>query len=117
MLATIVLASVTSFVNVAPINVASCRILRPVRVSEANDSWIDTIRRYALHVRFSDIASEPISKVIFRLDDGTTVGDVGTFSPGVSIDHILPLKDMNAKSCAVDSVPLADGTQVSVVRQ
>jgi hypothetical protein len=117
MLAAIVLASVTSVINVLPVSVASCEVLEPVRVPEANDSWFDTVGRYSLHVRFSDIASEPVSKVIFRLNDGSTVSDVGTFSPGVSIDHTLPLNDMNARSCAVDSVVLADGTQISLAMQ
>jgi hypothetical protein len=115
MLATIVLASVTGFVNVLPVTVASCQISDPVRVpSDAGLGGFETIGAPQLHVRFSDTASEPISRIVFRLNDGTTVSDVGNFSPGVSIDHTLPLKDSNATSCAVDAVLLTDGTQISL---
>jgi hypothetical protein len=48
--------------------------------------------------------------VIFILDDGATVNDVGTFSPGVAINHNLRLTSTAATSCVVSAVTYADGT-------
>jgi hypothetical protein len=60
-------------------------------------------------VRFSDTALEPISRVTFTLDDGATVSDIGTFSPGVTINHVLQLASTEATSCSVTAVSFADG--------
>jgi hypothetical protein len=114
MLTAIILATLTGYTNSQPVNVASCQIETPITLPlGSGDGPGQVIGRYALHVRFSDTAAQPISKVVFRLNDGTTVSDVGTFSPGVSIDHNLALNDENATSCTADSAVLADGTQVS----
>ncbi|MGB6601858.1 MAG: hypothetical protein WBE77_12335, partial [Candidatus Cybelea sp.] len=54
-------------------------------------------------------AAEPISRVTFTLDNGATLNDIGTFSPGVAIDHNLRLASAAATSCVVSTVTLADG--------
>jgi hypothetical protein len=94
---------------VAPIDLAGCEASKPITVSSSNDGPT-TVGASALHVRFSDAAAKPISRVIFILDDGATVNDVGTFSPGVVIDHNLRLANIEATSCTVSAVTFADGT-------
>jgi hypothetical protein len=118
MLSAIVLAAVTSYTNDVPINLVSCQVSEPSLVPfDGAIGGLEKVGGSALLVRFSDTASEPISKVVFRLNDGTTVSDVGTFSPGVSINHTLPLRDGNATSCVIDSVVLADGTEIAASTQ
>jgi hypothetical protein len=114
MLTAMILAALTGYTSVPPVNVASCQIETPIIVPQGNDGDSETIGGYSVRVRFSDAAAQPISKVVFRLNDGNTVSDVGTFSPGVSIDHKLALNDQNATACTADSAVLADGTRVSV---
>lgn len=65
---------------------------------------------FALHVRFHDAASQPISRVTFTLDDGTKISDAGTFSPGVTINHTLALESTTAASCSVTAVEFEDGS-------
>ena len=113
MLTAMILAAVTSYTSGQPVNVASCAIESPIIVP-SNDGGPQIIGGYALHVRFTNTAAQPLSKVVFRLNDGTTVSDAGTFSPGVSINHKLALNETNATSCTAESAILADGTQVSV---
>jgi hypothetical protein len=48
--------------------------------------------------------------VTFTLDDGATINDVGTFSPGIAIDHNLHLASTAATSCAISAVAFANGT-------
>jgi hypothetical protein len=62
-----------------------------------------------LHVRFSNIATEPILRVTFTLDDGATINDDGTFSPGVAIDHNLRLANTAETSSIASAVTFADG--------
>jgi hypothetical protein len=115
MLSAIVFAAAASYVNIVPVNLVSCRIVEPVLVPfDGGKGGFQKVGAHALHVRFTNIALEPITKVVFRLNDGSTVSDVGTFLRGVSIDHTLTLRDKKATSCAVDSVVLADGTQIAV---
>lgn len=113
MFTAMILAALTGYANALPVNVASCEIETPIVVPQG-EAGSQIIGGYALHVRFSNTAAQPISRVVFRLNDGTTVSDTGTFSPGVSIDHKLALNDENATSCTADSAVLADGTQLSV---
>jgi hypothetical protein len=42
---------------------------------------------YELHVRFSDNAAEPIRRVVFELNNGSKIVDVGSFAPDVMIHH------------------------------
>lgn len=98
-----------------PIHVDACNISPPVATPQTGDQvGFDTIGGYQLHVRFTDLATESITKVVFALNDGTLVSDTGTFSPGVVIDHTLRLDTTSATACAVTSVLLADGTHLAV---
>jgi len=107
-LTSVILSSLVALASVAPIDLASCEASNPIAVSSNNDSP-NTVGASALHVRFSDAAAEPISRVTFTLDDGATVNDVGTFSPGITIDHNLRLANTDATSCTVSTVTFADG--------
>lgn len=109
MLTSLMLGSLIAFASAPPIELASCEVSPPVTIL-SNDDAPSTVGPSALHVRFSDIAAEPISRVTFTLDDGAAVNDVGTFSPGVSIDHNLRLASTAATSCVVSAVTFANGT-------
>jgi hypothetical protein len=66
-----------------------------------------------LHVRFKNDGDEPIKRIVFELNDGTMVADVGTFAPGVTIDHTFDLGATDADMGSVESVTFADGTHWS----
>src|SRR5271170_5800688 len=104
-----ILSSMIGLASVPPIELTQCEVSTPTSVS-TGDGVTSTVGAHALHVRFSDLAAEPISRVTFALDDGaTTVNDVGTFSPGITIDHNLRLASTEATSCTVSAVTFADG--------
>lgn len=105
----LILSSLIGLASVPPIQLTSCEVWTPVTIS-SNDDGSTSVGASALHVRFSDIAAEPISRVTFALDDGAAVSDVGTFSPGVAIDHNFRLANSAATSCVVSAVTFADGT-------
>jgi hypothetical protein len=109
-LPSLILSSLIGLASSAPIQLASCEVSKPVAVWSNNDDPITVGGASAVHVRFSDVATEPISRVIFTLDDGATVNDVGTFGPGVAINHTLRLASTTATSCVVSAVTFADGT-------
>jgi hypothetical protein len=109
MLTSLILSSLIGLASVPPVDLASCEPSKPITVSSNNDDST-TVVASALHVRFSDMAAQPISRVTFTLDDGTTVNDVGTFSPGVVIDHNLRLANTEVTSCSVSAATFADGT-------
>lgn len=109
MFTSLILSSLIGLASTPPIELASCVVSKPVAVWSNNDDPIAAGGGSALHVRFSDIATEPISRVTFTLDDGATINDVGTFSPGVAINHNLRLTSTAATSCAVSAVTFADG--------
>jgi hypothetical protein len=108
-LTSLILSSLIGLASVAPIDLASCETSKPITVS-SNGDGSTTAGASALHVRFSDAGAEPISRVTFTLDDGATVNDVGTFSPGITIDHNLRLAGTAVTSCVVSAVTFADGT-------
>lgn len=108
MLTSLILSSLIGLASPPPIELASCEVSKPVTVLINNDDST-SVGAAALHVRFSDIATEPISRVTFTLDDGATINDVGTFSPGVAINHNLRLASTAATSCVVSAVTFADG--------
>jgi hypothetical protein len=108
MFTSLILSSLIGLASAPPIELASCEVSKPVAISSSNDGPT-SVGASALHVRFSDIAAEPISRVTFTLDDGAAVNDVGTFSPGVAIDHNLRLASTAATSCVVSAVTFADG--------
>ena len=109
MLTPLILSSLIALASAPPVKLASCEVSQPVAVWNNSDAP-STGGASALHVRFSDIAAEPIARVTFTLDDGTTINDAGTFSPGVAIDHNLRLASAAATSCVVSAVTFADGT-------
>jgi hypothetical protein len=104
----LILTSLIGLASVPPIELASCVVSKPATVLINNDDST-SVGASALHVRFFDIAGEPISRVTFTLDDGTTISDAGTFSPGVAVDHNLRLSNAAATSCVVSAVTFADG--------
>ena len=91
-----------------PVALAKCEVSTPVTLW-GGDGDTPIVGGYGLQVRFSDTAPESISRVTFTLDDGTNVTDVGTFSPGVTINHKWPLASTGATSCSVTAVTFADG--------
>jgi hypothetical protein len=107
MLVPLMLSSLVALSSTPPVRLATCEVVAPTTVQGDNGSA--TVGRYALHVRFADATSEPISRVTFTLDDGSQVSDVGTFSPGVAINHALELSSTDATSCAVTVVRFANG--------
>jgi hypothetical protein len=91
-----------------PVTLATCEVSTPITQPDG-DVGPTTVGGFYLHVRFSNTAQQPISRVTFALDDGARISDVGTFSPGIAIDHTLGLKSAAAGSCAVTAVEFADG--------
>ncbi len=108
MLVPLILGSLVGLSSTAPVRLATCEVSTPTIVQ--NDNGPTTVGGYTLHVRFSDATSEPISRVTFTLDDGSQVSDVGTFSPGVAINHVLGLARNDATTCAATTVRFADGS-------
>ena len=92
-----------------PVRIDSCQISTPFIVTSTDDASSRVLGDYSLRIRFIDTAERPISRVTFRLNDGTSVVDVGTFSPSIAIDHTLHLPQTEATTCAVASVTFADG--------
>jgi hypothetical protein len=107
MLVLLILGSLVGLSSTSPVRLATCEVVTPTVLQ--SDNGPTTIGRYALRVRFTDTTSEPISRVTFTLDDGSQVSDVGTFSPGVAINHGLCLSSTDATSCAVTIVLFANG--------
>jgi len=110
MFTSLVLSSLIGLASAPPIELASCKVSQPITVWSNNDDPITGGNASALHVRFSNAAAEPISRVTFTLADGATINDVGTFSPGVAINHNLRLARAAGTSCVVSAVLFADGT-------
>jgi hypothetical protein len=77
----------------------------------------------ALHITFSDAAQKAATEIKFRItlaNQQEVVQDVGTFSPGASVDHTFDVfhhyragASMPQPSCAVIFVKFADGTEWS----
>jgi hypothetical protein len=109
MLAPLVLGSLVALTSTSPVRIAGCRVMAPVSQVD-NDSTIVTSGFSVLHVRFANASQRPISRVTFALDDGTTVTDAGTFTPGATIDHAMALTTSTASSCSVKDVRFADGS-------
>jgi hypothetical protein len=105
----LMLSSLIGLTSVPPVKLAMCDVLTPVTTQE-NDGGPTTSCAYALHVRFSNASQQPISRVTFTLNDGTRVNDLGTFGPGITINHALGLTSTGAASCSVTAVEFADGT-------
>ena len=112
MFTSFVLAAVTATSPALPVQLEACEILQPIVAPQTGDlGGLDTIRGSQLRIRFTDTASQPIQKIVFSLNGGTSVTDTGTFSPGVPIDHRIDIDVKDATACAVESVTLVDGTK------
>jgi hypothetical protein len=108
MLVPLVLGSLVGLSSTSPVRLSTCEVVAPIIVQDGDGPT--TVGTYALRVRFTDTTSDPISRVTFTLNDGSQVSDVGTFSPGVAINHGLGLASTDATSCAVTIVVFANGT-------
>jgi hypothetical protein len=98
----------------SPVHVATCEVSAPTRdLNIGTDIGTTEIGGYQLRVRFTNGGNQPITRIVFALNDGSTVVDDGTFAPGVTIDHTFDLMPNNGDSCSVDSATLADGAQWS----
>jgi hypothetical protein len=107
MLAPLILSSLVGLSSIPPVRLAACEVSTPTTI--LSDSAPTTVGGYSVRVHFSDSTSDPVSRVTFTLDDGTKVIDIGTFSPGVIVDHVFRLAGSDATTCAVTSVTFADG--------
>lgn len=95
-----------------PVHVIKCVVSRPtMNVHMGTDIGTTESGNYDLHVRFVDRDDEPLTRVVFALNDGARVVDAGKFSPGVVIDHTFRLDPNTASSCNVSSATFADGTR------
>jgi len=112
----LVLGTLIGVASTSPIKLSTCEVWAPT-VGQT-DNGPETIGAYVLHVRFSNTTQQPISRVTFTLNDGRMVSDVGTFSPGITINHLLPLKGTDAASCSVFAADVASGlsSQTSPIR-
>jgi hypothetical protein len=95
----------------SPVDLGSCQIAAPIQQQMGDGATGSASGGYELFVRFANAGNQPLKRVVFALNDGSTVVDVGTFTPGVTIDHRLDLAPTNAASCHVVSATFADGTQ------
>lgn len=96
----------------SPVYVATCQIAGPIEDPHmGTDIGLTTTRRYQLHVRFTNDGDQPVTRVVFGLNDGSMVVDAGDFAPGVTVDHTFDIKPDDADACNVNSATLADGTR------
>lgn len=96
----------------SPVRVAACEVSAPpADLNIGTDGAPAAPGGSALRVRFSNEGTQPIKRVVFALNDGSTIVDAGTFTPGVTIDHEFNIAGDEANSCSVASVTYADGTQ------
>jgi hypothetical protein len=96
----------------SPVDVASCQVVAPIQ-EQLGDGAGDPAGGYELFTRFANSGGQPIKRIVFALNDGTRVVDVGKFTPGVTINHWFDLAPTDADSCHVVSATFADGTKWS----
>jgi hypothetical protein len=96
-----------------PVHVETFKVAAPIQQLHTGRDIGPTVTagEDQLHVRFTNDGDQPIKRVVFVLNDGTTVADVGTFAPGATIDHTFDLGPTDADMGSVESVTFADGTQ------
>jgi hypothetical protein len=95
----------------APVDITTCEVLSPTPALNIGDDGVPSEQSgNELHIRFSNRGAQPITRIVFDLGDGSRVADVGTFAPGVTIDHTFEIGPGDANACAVDSVAFADHT-------
>jgi len=113
MLTALMFGSLISVTSGPPVALGKCEVLTSLIQRQDTDNPASIVA-YALHVRFSDAAQQPISRITFTLDDGKAINDVGTFSPGITINHTLGLNNTVSTSCAVTAVEFKDGSMWNV---
>jgi hypothetical protein len=113
LLTALMLSSMISVASAPPVALAKCEVVTALIQRQDTDNPSSMVV-YGLHVRFSDAVQQPISRVTFTLGDGKTITDVGTFSPGITINHTLGLKGTESTSCAVTAVEFKDGSMWNV---
>jgi hypothetical protein len=95
-----------------PIHIATCDISAPSPALNIGTDGVPTPSGgNELHVRFSNDGNQPITRIVFALNGGSTVVDAGTFAPGATIDHRFDVVPSEADSCSVESATYADGTE------
>jgi hypothetical protein len=100
-----------------PVRISRCEISHSTQeLNVAADIGVTTVSVNELRVRFTDVSDQPVTRIVFALDDGETILDVGTFAPATSVDHTFALDPNGAESCNVESVTFRDGTQWSASR-
>jgi hypothetical protein len=100
----------------SPVLVAGCEVFTtPADLFIGSDGIPAETEVTMLHVRFSNEGTHLIKRVVFALNDGSTIVDAGTFTPRVTIDHTFDIAEDEASSCSVASVTYADGTQWKAV--
>jgi hypothetical protein len=107
MLIHLALGTLFGLTSMSPVKLSTCEVSAPT--VQQSDNGSTTIGAYSLHVRFSNETQQPISRVLFVLSDGTKVSDVGIFSPGVTINHLLAIKSTDAAYCSATEVEFAAG--------
>jgi hypothetical protein len=108
----------TAYTGVNPIRIASCSLDPVFSYQSDGDGDVISTNQIGtdLDVNFTNIAEKPISSVTFAIGNGggstNRVVDAGTFSPGVTITHALPLSylDSGTATCSVNSVAFSDGS-------
>jgi hypothetical protein len=105
-----VMASLVAMTASQPIHIQACSVSAPMTL-ETGDAGYETYGGYNVRIRFVNTARQPVSRVTFRLNDGTAVVDRGTFSPNVPIDHtFFNVPPTEADSCGVSGARFSDGS-------
>jgi hypothetical protein len=111
MLIPFMLGSVVGLASTGPVRVESCQVTTPI-VSIANNAVNNAspvVTAGSVRIRFVNTSGQPVTHVDFALNDGATIDDAGTFSPGVTIDKTIALWDFQAQSCDIADATLSDG--------
>jgi hypothetical protein len=96
----------------SPVHIAACDVLTPTPALNIGTGAVPMSESpYQLRIKFSNDGDQPITRVVVALNDGRTVVDVGTFTPGIMIDHTFDIAPGEADSCSIASASFADGTE------
>jgi hypothetical protein len=107
----LLLAVLISQSTTTPVDLKSCQVTTwQTSLPTVYNALPTTFESRVVNVRYVNDQSKAISRIQFTLDDGTKVTDVGTFSPGVTIDHSFGIGYAKARSCRVTAVQFTDGT-------
>jgi hypothetical protein len=105
-------ALVAALTVTQPVQLATCEISTPVANPHmGRDIGTTYDGNYSMRVRFTNTGAQPLTRIVFALNDGRTITDTGTFAPGVTIVHTFDLNPTAANACTVASATYADGMQ------